>query len=368
MQLQFLQKIFTTFTAIICAFGIPFNLLSFFIYTRPSFRNRSINILLAALSFSDLNCCLLTVPVFANSHLENVLETYLIACSTFYLYPVIIMFQSLSVWLLVSITIDRYLAVCHPFMVNTYCTKNRAFITVAFVMIFSFAYNFVRYWEFSIIKLDQFNRTGKPENYTVVPNDLIITNLRENTTFMLWYQNVATLLSQFLLPLVVLCVLNLKVARTIMKASEQRRELVASVKREHSTAKMMIMVVIVFLVCYTFSFVLNVLEVFSPSIFQSDLGYFLNDVNNILIIINSSSPFYFYYNYSTRFRNQARRLYFLKWCFSQDLNIYDTENATRSNMDTKFKESMVSLKGEASTNPTPTNRLSPQMFTKPCNI
>ena len=75
---------------------------------------------------------------------------------------------------------------------------------------------------------------------------------------MLWYQNVATLITQFIIPLIVLCVLNLQVimisliifksevqvARTIINAAEQRKELVAKERREHSTAKMMIFVVI----------------------------------------------------------------------------------------------------------------------------
>lgn len=39
-----------------------------------------------------------------------------------YAYPVTIMAQTMSVWMLVSITVDRYLAVCHPFLVRVYCT------------------------------------------------------------------------------------------------------------------------------------------------------------------------------------------------------------------------------------------------------
>ncbi|KAK5983055.1 7 transmembrane receptor [Trichostrongylus colubriformis] len=130
---------------------------------------------------------------------------------------------------------------------------------------------------------------------------------------MLWYQNIATLLSQFVLPLLVLCILNLQVARTILLATEQRRELVASEKREHNTAKMMIFVVIVFLVCYTFSFILNVAEILFSSLFRHPVGYLLNDINNILIVVNTSSPFIFYVKYSTRYRNQLRTIYGIRW-------------------------------------------------------
>ena len=65
--------------------------------------------------------------------------------------------------------------------------------------------------------------------------------LRENHLYMLLYQNIATLITQFVLPLLVLCILNLQVARAILKAGEMRRELVASERREHSLAKMMSM-------------------------------------------------------------------------------------------------------------------------------
>jgi hypothetical protein len=92
----------------------------------------------------------------------------------------------------------------------------------------------------------------------------IVGLLRDNQLYMILYQNISMLLSQFILPLLVLCILNLQVARTILEAGETRRELVASEKREHSTAKMMLFVVIVFIFCYTLSFCLNVWEIFNP--------------------------------------------------------------------------------------------------------
>jgi hypothetical protein len=92
----------------------------------------------------------------------------------------------------------------------------------------------------------------------------------------------------------------ISVAKTILEAGETRRELVASEKREHSTAKMMLFVVIVFIFCYTLSFCLNVWEIFDPALFKQPIGFLLNDVNNIMIVINSSSSFIFYVKYSSR--------------------------------------------------------------------
>ncbi|CAD6193244.1 unnamed protein product [Caenorhabditis auriculariae] len=301
-MLQQLSSLMTATMSTACIFGIITNLLSLVIFTRPTFRKRSINMLLAALSASDLAVCLLGVPVYASAQTQNFIPVYAAATIMVYAYPVTIMFQSISVWLLVSIAVDRYLAVCHPFMVNVYCTRRRAKATIFLIVMFSVAYNFVRFWEFRL----------KSDGGAVSVENIVVPLLREDPVFMLWYQNLATLLTQFLLPLVVLCVLNLQVARTLLLASEQRRELVASERREHSTAKMMMMVVVVFLFCYSFSFVLNVAEIYWKHMFQSEFGFFLNDVNNVLVIINSCSAFIFYYKFSTRFRKQAAALYGIK--------------------------------------------------------
>ncbi|KAL6742120.1 hypothetical protein Aduo_015309 [Ancylostoma duodenale] len=313
--LVLLSQICAAVMIVLCLFGVVGNSLSLYIYTRPAFRKRSINILLSALSASDLAVCVLSIPVFSSNHLQYVLPVSekSIAMMMFYAYPITVMFQSMSVWLLVSITVDRYLAVCHPFEVVSYCTRARALLTVFLIVVFSVAYNFVRFWEFQII-----------ESHSESLESIVQPLLRDSPLFLLWYQNIATLLSQFVLPLLVLCILNLQVARTILMAAEQRSELVASEKREHNTAKMMIFVVIVFLVCYTFSFILNVAEIMFSSLFRHPVGYLLNDINNILIVVNTSSPFVFYVKYSTRYRNQLRTMYGIRW-FAAKMKFIDSK-------------------------------------------
>ncbi|VDN07104.1 unnamed protein product [Thelazia callipaeda] len=276
-----------------CLCGIIGNMLSLYIYSCSSFRNCSINILLAALSASDLFLCILAIPVFSLPQIQQYfadLSRYISGNIVIYAYPVTLMFQSLSVWLLVSITIDRYLAVCHPFTARIYCTKKRAWQIVIIIIAFSIAYNFVRFWEFRIDESAEY----------LLFQESIVPKLRSNPMFMLLYQNIATLLTQFFIPLILLFYLNLHVAQTILVATEQRKKLVASERREYSIAKMMICIVIVFIFCYTLSMVLNLIEVFNGELFRQPIGYLLNDVNNILVVINSSSSFIFYIKYSTR--------------------------------------------------------------------
>jgi hypothetical protein len=112
--------------AVLCVVGTVGNSLSLFIFTRSHFRVYSINVLLAALSAVDLCLLVLAVPVFTAIPLSLMfptVPTHVIHHLILYIYPVTVMLQCASVWLLVIITIERYIAVCHPFAVGRYCTR-----------------------------------------------------------------------------------------------------------------------------------------------------------------------------------------------------------------------------------------------------
>lgn len=67
------------------------------------------------------------------------------------------------------------------------------------------------------------------------------------------YGTVLYLLTQFLLPFLLITILNAKMVNTIVTARKQRALLTMSEKSEHRTALMMVMVVIIFVCCYTLS-------------------------------------------------------------------------------------------------------------------
>jgi hypothetical protein len=120
-----LSLFFTFLMLLMCMAGAVMNTLSLAIFTSRGFRRRSINVLLSGLSASDLCLCLLAIPVFSLNQLQNLLPGMSYAVTSrilVYAYPVTLMAQTMSVWMLVSITVDRYLAVCHPFQVRIYCT------------------------------------------------------------------------------------------------------------------------------------------------------------------------------------------------------------------------------------------------------
>lgn len=82
--------------------------------------------------------------------------------------------------------------------------RTRALITTAVIFVFSIGYNFVRFWEYTLS-----DEPGVSEDM------LIVGLLRENQIYMVLYQNIAMLLTQFVLPLMVLCILNLQVGAAV---------------------------------------------------------------------------------------------------------------------------------------------------------
>lgn len=102
----------------------------------------------------------------------------------------------------------------------------------------------------------------------------------------------------------------------------------------------------VFVFCYTFSFVLNIAEILDREVFLQPLGHFLNDVNNILVIINSSSSFLFYIKYSTRFRAELRS-FVMRLCCPRWYHALMFASSTRSTFSraSVYRQSNISRAG-----------------------
>lgn len=98
----------------VCLFGVLFNIVSIYIYTRPQMR-APINVLLTGLSAIDLLMLVLAIFAFVipglNVVLMHPLLTQITNYSTIYLYPLAMMAQTCSIWTLVLITVERYIAV-----------------------------------------------------------------------------------------------------------------------------------------------------------------------------------------------------------------------------------------------------------------
>ncbi|KAL7641811.1 UNVERIFIED_CONTAM: hypothetical protein RMT77_007685 [Armadillidium vulgare] len=177
-------------------------------------------------------------------------------------YPLGTIAQTGSVYLTVTVTVERYVAVCHPLKARSLCTYGRAKLYVIFAALFSFLYNFPRFWEvtYKIRRVRDFRmyrlRGGSEDN-------------------------------------------------EVRLANNERQNLSRLQKKELGLAVMLLCVVIVFFLCNILAFIVNVLEMFNITL------VYLTMISNLLVTINSSVNFIIYCIFGQKFR----RLFLQIFCF-----------------------------------------------------
>lgn len=58
-----------------------------------------------------------------------------------YLFPFSCMAQIVTVYLTLTVSLERYIAVCHPLKARSFCTYGRAQVAVIVTVIFGFIFN-----------------------------------------------------------------------------------------------------------------------------------------------------------------------------------------------------------------------------------
>ncbi len=212
------------------------NALSLWVFSHRSMRS-PINTLLFALSAIDLLLLLIAVPVIAVPTLvHSTCTTYsqqlfdaFYSFSVRYLYPVLLMTQSSSVWTFMLISTERYLAVCKPFQKYHAVTSKKAQKCLLIVVVASFLYNFVRFWEYA--SNANFDKQGDaPLTYSdlfPLPKPRLLEFLRKDRFYMRFYYTGLFLVTHFLVPFSCLIVLNGAILKTL-KQSQQTTGTVCS--------------------------------------------------------------------------------------------------------------------------------------------
>lgn len=136
----------------VAAAGIIGNIFNVYIFSKRSMGSASIGVLLTGLSAVDALLLLVAAPLFASSAIYVYRPSFrlmtFIAYMTAYAYPCASTLQTASVWLMMVATMERWFAICHPFLARTICTRARAKRTVIVILVASLAYNSCRFWEY----------------------------------------------------------------------------------------------------------------------------------------------------------------------------------------------------------------------------
>uniref|UniRef100_A0A914WQR1 G-protein coupled receptors family 1 profile domain-containing protein n=1 Tax=Plectus sambesii TaxID=2011161 RepID=A0A914WQR1_9BILA len=333
-------------------FGCVGNLLSLFIFTRPSMTS-SVNVLLAGLSAIDLVLLVLVVPVFVLPSLPIWTEDTLQVFTAFMLklvYPVNLTTQTCSIYVMVFITVERWTAVCHPLKVRVWCTVGKSRAALLIILLLAIAYNVIRFWEYSIVYAN--GTIGYERN---------LRNFDAHPAYMRGYFTASYLITHFLVPFGLLLGLNSHVSMTIIRMKRARRQLTRQERGEQRTTMMLMIVTVVFAACNTLPFLMNFIESAKPDFFIDEntmtLAYHLNDMSNLLVVINSATTSVIYFLFSQKYRDillftltceASRSFAAICGCSDFAAGKYLTSSANLSRTNTSHRASRMSCRSRSS--------------------
>lgn len=193
--------------------GILGNIISMIILSRPQMKS-SINYLLIGLARVDTVLIITSILLFGLPGIypyTGCLFTYFYVVYPHivpYIYPLSLATQTASAYLTLTVTLERFVAVCHPLRARSLCTYGRARVYVIAIMVFSVVYNLPKLWEASVKTqwLEQSNITI----YCVRPTDFRLNNIYVNV-----YVHWCYLIFMYAVPFGCLAVLNAAIYRQV---------------------------------------------------------------------------------------------------------------------------------------------------------
>lgn len=236
------------------------------------------------------------------------------------------------------------MAVCRPFHAQRVLTIKRARYAQLGVAAFAALYNLVRFWEYKLVITRNENSTWGVPTYERL--------LRENYSYFIGYYTISYVIVHFFAPFLLISILNALIIKTIAEASALRQRLapkrntsnqtcnqpdtavLKDAKRQGNITRMIVVVTLIFLLCNTLPFVLNIWEALETSLFNpsnpwSSVAYVTLDVSNILVVLNSSTNFILYAIYCRQYRKLCRRYLRRLYRCGRWLNSNDDDGSRR---------------------------------------
>ncbi|XP_039970164.1 FMRFamide receptor-like [Bactrocera neohumeralis] len=311
---------------IVGIFGIIGNIISMIILSRPQMRS-SINYLLIGLARCDTtliitSMLLFGIPcVYPYSGYFFYYYNYIYPFISPSIFPIGLTAQTASIYMTFTVTLERYVAVCHPLKSRALCTYGRAKIYFIVCCTLSLLYNLPRFWEVMTVSY-------QPEGSEIVYHCLRPSPLRKNQTYINIYIHWCYLIINYIIPFLTLAILNCLIYRKVKRANRERQRLSRSEKREIGLATMLIFIVIVFFLLNFLALVVNIDEAFYNKIDHS-----LTKISNLLVTINSSANFLIYVIFGEKFKRIFLLIFFKRRLSRDQPDLIHYESSISNNGD-----------------------------------
>src|SRR6218665_80302 len=301
--------------SIICLLGFLANSLTIAILWSDHDKKSTTNWLLQTLAVVDmvyLFACLFIQPLKTAWDVTDWLSVdsrKLFTLLQPYIWALASMAQMATVWMVLLVTVDRYIAICHP-LKSKIRTIQRARGAVAFVVVLAIVYNIPLMMEGVSVE-----ELTTDEGLVNSPPEARMTRIR--VFYFLVYKSVCFFVFRSIGPLVALLTLNFKLVRALGEMRRRHRYLSSSSRQRENVTLALVVVVSVFIVCELPDVCLRLVVTLWEWVPSIELNIYVtyrlvNPVTNMLLTINSSVNFLIYCLIGKKFRRILFRLCLLR--------------------------------------------------------
>ena len=297
----------TIFTGMLIVGGFIGNSLAFVVFWKDNMKT-SASFLFQSLALVDSAVLLISIPMFPlysfityTNWLTGFLE--ITPYMRTYILPVANVAWLSSIWVVVLLAVNRYIAVCFPFKALRWCTISKVKKQLAFVLLSAVLYGIPIFAE------DRVDYVTYDNGTTYKPH-VVNTKLETSTLYDIIYNGVLNVAFLVAGPLLTLTYVNIRLIQALKARRRKRMEMLSQLQHKDNNATFfLIIVIVVFVICQGPAVIVMALMVVTPENVKMCGGYifYMLPVANLFLVLNSAVNFVIYVVFNKRFRHVLAR-------------------------------------------------------------